>query len=73
MTQLTVHTRATSAGPVIELYGELDNDSAPDVRTLLPRLTLQAGQQLVLPQATFALLMTACRRWLSAWRFRQMM
>lgn len=47
MTQLTVHTRATPAGPVIELSGELDNDSAPDVRTLLPRLTLQAGQQLV--------------------------
>jgi anti-anti-sigma factor len=26
----------------------LDNDSAPAVRTLLPRLTLQAGQQLVI-------------------------
>ncbi|GAX58131.1 STAS domain-containing protein [Streptomyces olivochromogenes] len=48
MTQLTVHTRATPAGPVIELSGELDNDSAPDVRTLLPRLTLLAGQQLVI-------------------------
>ncbi|WP_217575536.1 STAS domain-containing protein [Streptomyces sp. GbtcB7] len=48
MTQLTVHTRATLAGPVIELSGGLDNNSAPDVRTLLPRLTLQAGQQLVI-------------------------
>jgi anti-anti-sigma factor len=48
VTQLTVHSRATPAGPVIELTGELDNDSAPDVRTLLPRLTLQAGQQLVI-------------------------
>jgi anti-anti-sigma factor len=48
VTQLTVHTRTTPAGPVIELSGELDNDSAPAVRTLLPRLTLQAGQQLVI-------------------------
>jgi anti-anti-sigma factor len=48
VTQLTVRTRVTPAGPVIELSGELDDDSAPDVRTLLPRLTLQAGQQLVI-------------------------
>ncbi|MFF0143626.1 hypothetical protein ACFYRN_45510 [Streptomyces sp. NPDC005227] len=31
------------------------------------------GSELVPPQATFALSMTACRCWSSAWRFRQMM
>ncbi|MEW2082740.1 STAS domain-containing protein [Streptomyces sp. NPDC005283] len=48
MTQLTVHTRTTAAGPVIELTGDLDNHSAPEVRVLLPELVLQAGQQLVI-------------------------
>jgi anti-anti-sigma factor len=50
-TRLTVHTRTTPAGPVIELIGALDHHSTPDVRTLLPRLPLSSGQQLVLDLA----------------------
>ncbi|MFF3410565.1 STAS domain-containing protein [Streptomyces sp. NPDC002742] len=46
--ELTVRTRTTPAGPVIELAGALDHHSAPDVRTVLPRLALSAGQQLVI-------------------------
>ncbi|MER5472824.1 STAS domain-containing protein [Streptomyces sp. NPDC002935] len=46
--ELAVHTRTTPAGPVIELVGALDHHSAPDVRTLLPRLALSPGQQLVI-------------------------
>ncbi|MFJ6837116.1 STAS domain-containing protein [Streptomyces sp. NPDC091209] len=46
--ELTVHTRTTLAGPVIELIGALDHHSAPDVRTLLPGLSLSPGQQLVI-------------------------
>ncbi|MFJ8197138.1 STAS domain-containing protein [Streptomyces sp. NPDC096152] len=51
MTQLTVHTRTTAAGPVMELTGELDYNSCSQVRELLPALTLQAGQQLVIDLA----------------------
>ena len=48
MTQLAVHTRTTPAGPVVELTGELDYDSFPQVRELLPMLALKGGQQLVI-------------------------
>lgn len=48
MTELTVRTRTTPAGPVIELAGELDHDSAADVRALLRGLELGAGRQLVI-------------------------
>ncbi|MFG2602778.1 STAS domain-containing protein [Streptomyces sp. NPDC048514] len=49
MTQyLTLHTRSTTAGAVIELAGELDHRTAADVREALPGLRLRAGQQLVL-------------------------
>ncbi|MCX5315575.1 STAS domain-containing protein [Streptomyces sp. NBC_00154] len=49
MTQrLTLHTRATPAGPVMELVGELDRHTASDVRTALLEFDLRAGQQLVL-------------------------
>ncbi|MFI1166993.1 STAS domain-containing protein [Streptomyces sp. NPDC020801] len=51
MTHLTLHTRTTPAGPVIELTGELDYNSCSQVRGLLPQLTLQAGQQLVIDLA----------------------
>lgn len=52
---LTVHTRTTPAGPVIELAGDLDHHTAPEVRALLPGLTLRPGQQIVidLAQLTF--------------------
>ncbi|WP_329029935.1 MULTISPECIES: STAS domain-containing protein [unclassified Streptomyces] len=45
--QLTLNTRTTPAGPVVELSGELDHHTAPEVRAALPALRLQAGQQLV--------------------------
>jgi anti-anti-sigma factor len=46
--ELTVRTRTTQAGPVVELIGALDHHSAPEVRILLPRLALSPGQQLVI-------------------------
>ncbi|MFJ9377070.1 STAS domain-containing protein [Streptomyces sp. NPDC101455] len=51
MTQLAIRTRTTPAGPVVELAGELDYDSFPQVRELLPRLALSDGQQLVVDLA----------------------
>ncbi|WP_329243635.1 STAS domain-containing protein [Streptomyces sp. NBC_01478] len=51
MTQLAMRTRTTPAGPVVELTGELDYDSASQVRELLPGLALQDGQQLVVDLA----------------------
>ncbi|MFE3600767.1 STAS domain-containing protein [Streptomyces sp. NPDC059142] len=48
---LTLHTRATTAGPVIELAGDLDHHTAPEVRDALPQLGLRPGQQLVLDLA----------------------
>ncbi|MET9771355.1 STAS domain-containing protein [Streptomyces sp. NPDC006415] len=45
---LTLNTRTTPAGPVIELTGELDHHTAPEVRDALPALSLRPGQQLVL-------------------------
>ncbi|MFD3441659.1 STAS domain-containing protein [Streptomyces sp. NPDC058685] len=55
ITGLNVNIRTTRAGPVIELKGRLDHDTAPDVLTLLPGLALRPGQQLVvdLAQLTF--------------------
>ncbi|MFI0960145.1 STAS domain-containing protein [Streptomyces sp. NPDC021080] len=46
--ELTIRTRTTPAGPVVELAGALDHHSAPDIRRLLPGLGLSAGQQLVI-------------------------
>ncbi|MBL1288704.1 STAS domain-containing protein [Streptomyces sp. NPDC057067] len=49
MTQhLTLHTRTTPAGAVVELAGDLDHRTAPEVRAALPRLGIRPGQQLVL-------------------------
>ncbi|MCX5084132.1 STAS domain-containing protein [Streptomyces sp. NPDC056121] len=47
MSQLRIRTRTTPSGPVIELAGELDHDSAPEIRDLLPGLPIKHGQQLV--------------------------
>lgn len=49
--QLTVRVRATAAGAVIELAGELDHHTAFLIRDALPGLGLRAGQQLVLDLA----------------------
>ncbi len=53
--QLTLTNRTTPAGPVIELTGELDHHTAPEVRAMLPGIALRPGQQLVidLAQLTF--------------------
>ncbi|MFF5933724.1 STAS domain-containing protein [Streptomyces sp. NPDC012508] len=48
---LTLHTRTTAKGAVIELTGELDHRTAPQVRAALPGAGLRAGQQLVLDLA----------------------
>ncbi|MFE7169734.1 STAS domain-containing protein [Streptomyces sp. NPDC057616] len=48
MSHLAIHTRITTAGPVMELAGELDYDNYTQVRDLLPDLALRAGQQLVI-------------------------
>ncbi|MFD5630925.1 MULTISPECIES: STAS domain-containing protein [unclassified Streptomyces] len=45
---LTLHTRTTPAGAVIELAGELDHHTADQIRAALPGLALRRGQQLVL-------------------------
>ncbi|MFD7541720.1 STAS domain-containing protein [Streptomyces sp. NPDC059819] len=45
---LSLRTRTTTAGPVIELAGELDHHTAPEVRDTLPGLDLRPGQQLVI-------------------------
>ncbi|WP_307797824.1 STAS domain-containing protein [Streptomyces laculatispora] len=47
MTQLNVHTRALPCGPVMTMAGELDHHSAPEVRDLLPGLSLVTGQRLL--------------------------
>lgn len=44
---LTLTTRTTPAGPVIELTGDLDHHTTPQVRAELPTLSLNPGQQLV--------------------------
>ncbi|MEU0117560.1 STAS domain-containing protein [Streptomyces bobili] len=46
--QLILHTRTTLAGAVIELAGELDHHTAPQVRAALPGLDLGRGKQLTL-------------------------
>lgn len=51
MTQFDVRTRNTPSGPAVQLVGELDHHSAPQVRDLLPGLVVQEGQQLVVDLA----------------------
>ncbi|MFE9466907.1 STAS domain-containing protein [Streptomyces virginiae] len=48
---LTLLTRTTNAGAVIELAGELDHHTAPEARDALPGITLAAGQQLTIDLA----------------------
>ncbi|MDH6220784.1 STAS domain-containing protein [Streptomyces pseudovenezuelae] len=49
--RLTLLTRTTTAGAVIELTGGLDHHTAPEVRAALAGLDLRPGQQLVLDLA----------------------
>ncbi|MCS0605045.1 STAS domain-containing protein [Streptomyces sp. LP11] len=48
---LTLRTRTTAAGAVMELAGDLDHHTAPEVRDALPGLSLRPGGQLVLDLA----------------------
>ncbi|MFD3698823.1 STAS domain-containing protein [Streptomyces sp. NPDC058646] len=48
MKQLTSRTRTSPVGPVIELAGDLDHHTAPEVRALLPDVVLAPGQLLVI-------------------------
>ncbi|MFJ4828269.1 STAS domain-containing protein [Streptomyces bacillaris] len=45
---LTLSTRTTAAGTVMELAGELDHHTAPQVRDAFPGLALRPGKQLVI-------------------------
>ncbi|MFF3214255.1 STAS domain-containing protein [Streptomyces sp. NPDC002886] len=45
---LSIRTRTGTAGTVIELVGELDHHTAPDVSNALPQIDLRPGQQLVI-------------------------
>ena len=47
MSQTITRTRSTPSGPVIEVTGDLDHYSAPEVRSLLPGLVIGRGRQLV--------------------------
>lgn len=47
MTQLSVHTRTLPCGPLIQVRGDLDHHTAPQVRDVLPDLAIEAGQQLL--------------------------
>lgn len=47
MSEMITHTRSTPSGPVIEVTGDLDHYSAPEIRRLLPGLDIGRGQQLV--------------------------
>ncbi|MEU6676376.1 STAS domain-containing protein [Streptomyces sp. NPDC046925] len=48
MTPLTITSRDAATGPVLEITGDLDYTTAPELRHDLDRLNLAAGQQLVL-------------------------
>ncbi|WP_411103184.1 STAS domain-containing protein [Streptomyces sp. cmx-4-9] len=51
MTLLQISTRDTAAGPVVQVAGELDHTTAPELRDLLVALPLQPGRRLVLDLA----------------------
>ncbi|MEV5795702.1 STAS domain-containing protein [Streptomyces sp. SID14446] len=51
MSQLTITRRDAATGPVLEIVGELDYASAPDLRQALDTLTLSDGQLLFLDLA----------------------
>ncbi|MEU7088954.1 STAS domain-containing protein [Streptomyces achromogenes] len=48
MSALKITTRDAAAGPVLEMSGALDYDTAPRLQALLATLTLRPGQRLVL-------------------------
>ncbi|MFJ6855075.1 STAS domain-containing protein [Streptomyces sp. NPDC091271] len=51
MSPLKVTTRDAASGPVLQIAGDLDHETAPELRQALDGLTLAAGQLLVLDLA----------------------
>ncbi|MET8138398.1 MULTISPECIES: STAS domain-containing protein [unclassified Streptomyces] len=48
MSPLTITARDAATGPVLEITGDLDHATAPELRQAVDRLTLASGQLLVL-------------------------
>lgn len=48
MSLLTITVHRTGTGPVLEITGDLDHATAPELRQVVDRLTLADGQLLVL-------------------------
>ncbi|WP_324290885.1 STAS domain-containing protein [Streptomyces sp. H27-S2] len=51
MSSLTITSRDAATGPVLEITGDLDYATAPDLRRAVDGLTLDAGQLLLLDLA----------------------
>ncbi len=51
MSPLTITARDTVTGPVLEITGDLDHHTAPELRKAVDSLTIAAGQLLVLDMA----------------------
>ncbi|MEU3062864.1 STAS domain-containing protein [Streptomyces subrutilus] len=51
MSPLTITSRDAATGPVLEITGDLDHATAPELRRAVDNLTLTAGQLLVLDLA----------------------
>ncbi|MGW7319053.1 STAS domain-containing protein [Streptomyces sp. NPDC054854] len=51
MSPLTITPRDAPTGPILEISGDLDYATAPELRTAVGRLTLAPGQLLVLDLA----------------------
>ncbi|MET7853483.1 STAS domain-containing protein [Streptomyces avermitilis] len=51
MSPLTITTRDAATGPILEITGDLDHETSPDLRQAIDRLILARGQLLVLDLA----------------------
>lgn len=51
MTPLTITVRDAATGPVLEIAGDLDHATAPELRRVMEGLTLATGQLLVMDLA----------------------
>ncbi|WP_406091568.1 STAS domain-containing protein [Streptomyces sp. NBC_01013] len=51
MSRLTITARDAATGPVLEIAGDLDHSTAPELRRVVDRLPVTGGQLLVLDMA----------------------
>ncbi|WP_405660422.1 STAS domain-containing protein [Streptomyces sp. NBC_01166] len=51
MSPLKINTREATTGPVLQIVGDLDHETAPELRRAVDDLTLAVGQLLVLDLA----------------------